>query len=329
MIVATKRCASAPGKVVLSGEYAVLDGAPAICMAVNLRARALIRELDGNQSCVTAPGLADATGRFVTTGGEIEWLPNDRQFEVIDAVWRATDFAPSGALSIDLNTEQFVDKNSAEKLGVGSSAAISVALCAALKSSTDIAIAARRAHVHLQGGFGSGVDIACSLAGGLIQYRMEGASVTALQWPAGLAYRLIWTGAATSTRAKLAILKGTVSKPSRVRLAAEAENMAAAWHSGDAETILDKYQAYISQLRAFGAEHELGIFAANHERLWQMASDRDLVYKPCGAGGGDIGVVLGVDGSTLDEFVGDLEPPCMLVNCVLDEDGVRLEECDR
>jgi phosphomevalonate kinase len=27
--------ASAPGKLVLSGEYAVLDGAPAICVAVD------------------------------------------------------------------------------------------------------------------------------------------------------------------------------------------------------------------------------------------------------------------------------------------------------
>ena len=31
--------ASAPGKAVLSGEYAVLQGAPAIAMAVDCRAR--------------------------------------------------------------------------------------------------------------------------------------------------------------------------------------------------------------------------------------------------------------------------------------------------
>jgi len=32
---------------------------------------------------------------------------------------------------------------------------------------------AQRAHADLQGGAGSGVDIACSLTGGLIEYRME------------------------------------------------------------------------------------------------------------------------------------------------------------
>ena len=34
--------ASAPGKIVLSGEYAVLDGAPAICAAVDRRAAVTI-----------------------------------------------------------------------------------------------------------------------------------------------------------------------------------------------------------------------------------------------------------------------------------------------
>ena len=51
--------ASAPGKVILCGEYAVLDGAPAICMAVDRRARVEITEIDGDISDVSAPGYTN------------------------------------------------------------------------------------------------------------------------------------------------------------------------------------------------------------------------------------------------------------------------------
>ena len=52
----TRVTASAPGKVIVSGEYAVLDGAPAICMAVNRRARVSIVAADASRHTVSAPG---------------------------------------------------------------------------------------------------------------------------------------------------------------------------------------------------------------------------------------------------------------------------------
>ncbi len=318
--------ASAPGKVVLSGEYAVLDGAPAICMAVNLRARASLCATNASESRVSAPGFSDDIGRFRITADGVQWLPESTNFELIDAVWRASDSEELRTMAIDLNTESFVDQDSGAKLGVGSSAAIAVALSAAINGSTDIAAKARRAHMQLQGGHGSGVDVACSLTGGLIQYRMEGASVTSLSWPKELEYRLIWTGVAISTRAKLTQLDAVVSKPTRVRLTLAAENMAAAWCTGDASAVITEYRNYIPHLRAFGNDHELGIFDAGHEQLWQTANDLGLVYKPCGAGGGDIGIALGTDSATLNEFVAALASPCMLVDCALDDDGIRIEE---
>jgi phosphomevalonate kinase len=56
--------ASAPGKIVLCGEYAVLWDAPAICMAVNRRA--LVRADVSNDNChsITTPGYLDGKWRF-------------------------------------------------------------------------------------------------------------------------------------------------------------------------------------------------------------------------------------------------------------------------
>ena len=65
------RCASAPGKVVLSGEYAVLDGAPAVCMAVDRRAIARVSACGGDWHRVTAPGYTDVEGRFLQRGEDV------------------------------------------------------------------------------------------------------------------------------------------------------------------------------------------------------------------------------------------------------------------
>ena len=57
--------ASAPGKFVLSGEYAVLDGAPAVCVAVDRRARVSIEPYDSDHCIVQAPGFSTETGQFI------------------------------------------------------------------------------------------------------------------------------------------------------------------------------------------------------------------------------------------------------------------------
>ena len=321
--------ASAPGKIVLSGEYAVLDGAPAIVMAVDRRARVAIADVDGDVSRVRAPGYTDETGRFETIDGELRWHDGQSVFGIVDSVWRATDAFQAGGQIIDLDTSEFIDSRRCRKIGIGSSAALTVALSAAVKASTDIGIImtiAQRAHADLQGGVGSGVDIACSLSGGLIDYRMEGASATPLDWPDGLSYRVIWTGVAASTRDKISKLNAGISKPSRVRLVSASEDMANAWHSGDVDQILKEYRGYNEHLRQFSVDHELGIFDAGHEALWVAANEADLTYKPCGAGGGDVGVLLGTDDVVLDSFIDKLASNYVLLDCKLSYVGAMIED---
>ncbi len=281
--------ASAPGKVVLSGEYAVLDGAPAIAMAVNRRAEVTIATADGDDARIrmNGPGKKADTSLF-------------------DCVTDTAGFENYSDYSFTLDTSAFVDAGSEVKLGIGSSAALMVALSQALISlqnnDRDVGEVAANAHRNFQQGVGSGVDIATSIAGGLIEYQMRSNNVTPVGWPVGLAFALFWSGVAASTRERIDQLAANEDKPSRSRLSDEAAATALAWQSGDADTVISASENYVNALRRFGVDHGLGIFEAGHDALVQDALANGFVYKPCGAGGGDVGIALATETAQLDAF---------------------------
>ncbi len=70
--------ASAPGKLVLTGEYAVLEGAPAVVLAVSRRARVHLRDSEDADWHIDAPdlGIRDARCR-IDDAGRLEWLQLD------------------------------------------------------------------------------------------------------------------------------------------------------------------------------------------------------------------------------------------------------------
>ena len=322
--------ASAPGKLVLSGEYAVLDGAPAICMALDRRAHVSVRPGGDNHHTVTAPGFTDACGEFRALDDELEWLAAGDEFSLLDAVWRAGNVIPPGTLSLLLDTNEFVDARQGVKIGIGSSAALATALATALcdvaEAVADATRVAFAAHRRFQGGLGSGVDVACSSAGGLIEYRMGGASIEQLQWPDGLAYALLWSGVTASTGVRLERLDAQTARPSRAALVCASRRMAAAWRGGAVSAILDEYRDYTKVLREFSADHNLGIFDAGHAELMELAEATGLVYKPCGAGGGDVGIILTDSEESIAAFAEQTLPQQFeFLNAKLDPHGVRVD----
>lgn len=304
--------ASAPGKVVLSGEYAVLNGAPAVCMAVNRRARVTIAESPGDFHVVTAPGYVDVPSQFLVRDGVFGWVDSGADFELLEQVWRASGIDRTGGLELTLDTSEFLDPVSGCKTGIGSSAALAVALAYALEAVEDGSgnpvEAAHEGHLAFQGGLGSGVDIATSDVGGLVEYGMRDRRVTDLQVPAGLVFRLFWSGTPASTGKKLEKLSSHGLQPSRDALVYSARRMAEAWRSGPAPRVLDTYREYISVLQAFSEDHGLGIFDGGHSELVAVAEAAGHVYKPCGAGGGDIGILLTDDAGAADAFIAESLP---------------------
>jgi len=314
--------ASAPGKLVLSGEYAVLEGAPAVCMAIDRRARVTITPSGDKTHVVNAPGYADGPLEFRDQDGKLEWLDDDAGLAIIDAVWSAANVTPSAGLSLHLETSEFVDSQSGCKMGIGSSAALTVALMAAL----DAPDKAYDAHRLFQDGRGSGVDIACSLAGGVIEYVAKTRDVRSLNWPQGLAGTLIWSGTPASTAHKLDRLAESSPKPSRAALVYSSRRVSAAWRQGSADHLLDEYRDYIQVLREFSIDHDLGIFDAGHDELTALAATAGVIYKPCGAGGGDVGIALSADTAALDAFASEAKAQNYnILDAELDSLGVQVE----
>lgn len=300
--------ASAPGKAVLSGEYAVLEGAPAVAMAVDRRARVRIEHTGEPQHRVSSPGRAAAALFRAHPDGEIEWLEGAAaEFTLVRHVWRAVRPEPGAAIALSLDTRDFRHGPGGPKLGFGSSAALAVALASALGGGklppAELYRKAARAHREFQGGRGSGVDIATAVHGGVIAYRMDG-RVEPAAWPAGLELAFLWSGRPVDTAAKLAQLAEARIRADRAlaALVDAAGAVHAGWTHG-ADAVLRSLEAYTRALLRFSADSGLGIFNSGHDALYEEASRRGLVYKPCGAGGGDVGAVFARERAALDEFV--------------------------
>ncbi|MDO5090458.1 MAG: mevalonate kinase [Cardiobacteriaceae bacterium] len=152
---------SAPGSLMISGEHAVVYGHPAIVCAIDQRIRiTLIPADDGHIR------IRSALGEYAAPVGLLH--PDPRLRFVLACLER---YPASGALSLSIESD--IDPT----LGLGSSAAVTVATLAALAAHGHHDTT--RPTLHAQAltiirslqGRGSGADLAASLWGGIIAYR--------------------------------------------------------------------------------------------------------------------------------------------------------------
>lgn len=272
---------SAPGKLMISGEYAVLDGAEAIVASVDRRA--VVRLVSASEA-TTLPPEAQAS------------------FELAQAQLGNIQ----GGLALDVSTLRSGDK----KLGLGSSAAAAVATAGSVfafhgHDLTALATRKRIMDVALEGHRavapgGSGADVAASALGGFVRFVRNGERIEAdpLSWPSALPMRVVWTGqeARTSTFvAKVKALQAT--DPKRYAAVMDVLRNAAtqalqAVKSPTQLPLIAAVDAYGLAMEALGAAAGVSIVTDTLRGIANAARELGGAAKPSGAGGGDVAIAI-------------------------------------
>jgi phosphomevalonate kinase len=306
---------TAPGKVFLIGEYAVLEEGPAVLAAVTRYAVAQFMPGMNPMSEL----VAEAVGRAKAEIGE------------------AAAALPPGSVLVD--TEDF--NEGAKKIGLGSSAATAVASVGALFESAGVSVAAHRdqilalalaAHRAAQRGAGSGADVAAAVHGGLIKFvrqRMGAPSVEPLKSPSGLRLVVFWTGESVPTARMIeGIGRFAKAKPTEYRehmdsLHEIAGRFVAELRVGSATGVVAAAGRYGKRLGLLGAAASVPIVTAAFTRAADLAKELGGIAKPSGAGGGDIGIAMFATPEAARLFARALQKPLVPLDLDLDRQGVR------
>lgn len=319
--------ASAPGKLVLFGEYAVLEGAPSLVMATGTRARATYEVAAPSAPAlwhVHAPNLRQrATLQGGPLGGAAPLQPLagvqfPSQLSLVVALLQAVHTSALGALppgTLTCDTSAFYSGNT--KLGLGSSGAITVAAWHALAAAAKLTSAGpqttliqlRAVHSAHQGGSGSGVDLAASLMGGLVRYQLGQAesvhpevvgplSATRMTPLPGLYVLPLWTGRAAATGPYLQAFKALKAQDPQLfwRICEEMALISRAacelWALGEVTPLLPLVPRSVAALERLGGALQLDLVTNMHREAAAAAQAAGACYKPSGAGGGDFGLLF-------------------------------------
>ncbi|HWP64899.1 MAG TPA: hypothetical protein VNO26_03180 [Candidatus Limnocylindria bacterium] len=282
--------AIAPGKLFLTGEYAVLRGAPALVAAVNRYARV---RFDAGHPSLAIDSRAEGTS---LRGADLE--PQPAPGGDVGAV-----LAVARALRVQrgrLEVESGELLAGGQKLGLGRSAATIVAAAAAIlaergeRARDAILRLALEANRRFQGGQGSGGDVAAAVHGGVVQVRRTaaGLAVEPSRVPRGLELVVAWSGAGAHTVPLVAKFETTANGPVLGEIAAAAEAAADAAARDDATAFCAAVARSGALLADLGRELDLPIVTPALAHLVDVAARLGIAAKPSGAGAGDCAIAF-------------------------------------
>jgi phosphomevalonate kinase len=295
--------ASAPGKLFLVGEYAVLEGGPALLTPVKQRAKVTIEA--ANKSQVIS----------LTTTVEKHSLDSALQhYPLLQATMAELDCLEqlqNAQLTID--TSSFFHRGI--KLGLGSSAALTVALVNLFQpdsTASELFAKAFRCHLAFQNGIGSGADIALAAMDETIVFK-RGESPIPVVLPHDLHMLAIWSGEpASSTGYVAAVNRWRKQNPDAYHshindLRNTATKCIYALEKNDSQRVLARIEQYDRHLERLSSVSGVNFYNQAHLEMRKKVELAHCAYKPSGAGGGDYGIAYSTDKQELLTLADKLE----------------------
>ncbi|MBK7824417.1 hydroxymethylglutaryl-CoA reductase, degradative [Nannocystis sp.] len=301
-----RRPVSAPGKAFLIGEYAVLEGVPALVTAVDVRAVAHDCDYPDRPapSDLSLAAHAQVRDHLSSRTGPATCPPGRPR--------------PLGEVpSVDTGPFSRGDR----KLGLGSSAAVAAAVVGfhlqeaghdlASADTRALALAlARAAHHQAQGG-GSGGDVAAAVLGGSLRFT-RGSDPVLLAHPAWLHVGFVDAGAPANTAAFVRRVQAAATADPAAHARA-IDLLTRASHDFLAAYALADPGPGMAAIRRAVDHHNLGLAALQAlsgapiltppiTAITDLARALGLAAKPTGAGGGDLVVVFAASQAELDRL---------------------------
>lgn len=309
---------SAPGKIILSGEYAVLDGASSIILPTKQKATVSIEEGNKIENTFITSAI---NGRFsfkVNNDYSVIWTKEKPgKFGLfVESIFKQLRINKTNNIIITIQTNDFYFDDI--KLGIGSSSAISVAMIKAFDrfynlkmTSSEIIKNILNLHHVTQGFKGSGVDIACSYSdNGPIQVSAKSVQEhkwKKIKWPNKLYMEVIFTQKEVSTKSMIEqymIVKKDDSIQELIsNLIKITEKISYYWLSQDVTNIISSLYQYDLVMRKMDNLAKLNIFSSIHNEIYELAKKYNVFYKPSGAGSSDIGIAFSESLDDMSKFL--------------------------
>ena len=257
----------------------MLEGAPALVIAINRHARATL---------LSAPLENPAT-------------PSPLHL----AIAQALQLSVGEVNRLKIDTSALIQGG--RKLGLGSSSAAcaaAVTLFAEAPNSRDrVFELAMNAHRQFQSGLGSGFDVAASTYGGALIY-VQDTRPSSVNLPAGLYWRaFLWDRPSSTHRA---IERWRVVRDHKQLLEAALKLPQSIQSS--ATNLLDAIDDFQQRLLELDRTHSLGIAVGEQHFLAARAQDiaaeygARVIFKQSGAGGGDVSIAISTSIEALQAF---------------------------